>query len=172
MAHLSRVGSVFTTLSISIQHFIVLKCYSKERKIGGLLLPISWATAIIFNIPKFYEFKTTPTLLVEVGKNGTIIPLVEISNATDFLPMDRKDYTFHETYTDELRKNSIYVLLYLFWARLILIELIPYILTITINVVVRQRLSNLSQSSNRDLDDGTLLEFLSLIIAFFLSYII
>ena len=169
MAHLSRVGSVFTTLSISIQHFIVLKCYSKERKIGGLLLPISWATAIIFNIPRFYEFKTTPTLLVEVGKNGTIIPLVEISNTTDFLSMDQKDYTFHETYTDDLRKNPIYVLLYLFWARLILIELIPYILTITINVVVRQRLSNLSQTSNRDLDDGTLFEFLSLTIAFFLS---
>ena len=166
MAHLSRVGSVFTTLSISIQHFIVLKCYSKERKIGGLLLPISWATAIIFNIPRFCEFKTTPTLLVEVGKNGTIIPLVEISNTTNILLMDQKDYTFHETYSDDLRKNPIYVLLYLFWARLILIELIPYILTITINVVVRQRLRNLSQTSNRDLDDGTLLEFFPLIIAF------
>ena len=154
LAHISRVGSVFTTLSISIQHFLVVQNYSKERRIGGLLIPISWAVAFLFNIPRFYEFKTTPNLLVETGKNDTIFPIMEIFNSTDFLSNNTNEYTFHQTYTQDLRNNPIYVLLYLFWGRLIFIELIPYIVIVSINMVVRRKLRTLSYTSRRDEDDG------------------
>ena len=154
LAHLSRVGSVFTILSISIQHFLVIQCYSKERQLGGLLIPISWLAATIFNIPKFYEFKKTSNILVDVKYNDTIIPYQEIINTANFSSTDRKEYAFHETYTQELRTNPYYVILYLFWGRLILIELIPLIIIITINIIVRRKLRTLSDTSNRSQDDG------------------
>lgn len=164
VTHLSRVGSVFTTLSISIQHYLVLQCYAKERQFGGLLIPISWTSAIVFNLPRFFEFKTTPTILVDDTRNGSISPLSNITNLSDSSELigTLKDLLsvngslfYHQTYDREIRKNPAYVLLYLFWGRIILIELIPYIITISINISVRRKLRNLSSLSNTDYEDGT-----------------
>ena len=120
---------------------------------GGLLIPISWAAAILFNLPRFFEFKTTPTILVEVNRNGSILQFNNITNISDETLIDGN--SFHLTYDRELRKHPAYVLLYLFWGRIILIELIPYITTITVNVLVRRKLRALSSISGRDNEEGT-----------------
>ena len=59
IGHIGRVGSVFVTMSVTIERYFAivhpLKHFSGKR----YLLLISIVTTILYNIQKFFEFQRT-----------------------------------------------------------------------------------------------------------------
>ena len=162
--HFARVGSVLTTLGISIQHLMVMKFPQQEKQFGHYLHVFPWVIASFFNIPRFFEFKSSPTILVETERNGSIMPLDHYINSlkslninfskTDILNNENNEYKFHEVYDREFRKNPIYAQVYLFWSKFLFIELIPYLIMIYVAILVRKKLRKLSVISSGSEDEG------------------
>ena len=151
---MARVGSVFTTVSIPIQHLMLTKFPSQEQPCGRYLHAFAWAIAILFNIPRFFEFKTTPTILVETERNSSITRLDHFSNASSMLGNDSMGHKFHESYEQDFRNNAIYVQVYLFWSKLLFIEVIPYVIMISVTILVRQKLLRFSVVSTGSDEEG------------------
>ena len=151
---MARVGSVFTTVSIPIQHLMLTNFPSQEQRCGRYLHAFAWAIAIIFNIPRFFEFKTTPTILVEIERNSSIMRLDHFSNASSMTGDDSTEHKFHESYEQDFRKTALYVQVYLFWCKLLFIEVIPYVIMISVTVLVRQKLLRLSVVSTGSDEEG------------------
>ena len=57
LAHIGRIGSVFVTMSVTIERYYAivhpLKHFSKKR----YLLLISILATIVYNIPRFFEYQ-------------------------------------------------------------------------------------------------------------------
>jgi hypothetical protein len=60
LAHIARVGSVLATLTVTIERFIAvaypLKRMTKNTSIS--LMKFSILIAIVYNVPRFFEFET------------------------------------------------------------------------------------------------------------------
>ena len=54
-AHVGRVGSVFLTVSISIERYLNCKYPNEKSVMKRLLVPIPTIFALLYNIPKFFE---------------------------------------------------------------------------------------------------------------------
>ena len=54
-AHIGRVGSVFLTVSISIERYLNCKYPNEKSVLKSLLVPIPTIFALLYNIPKFFE---------------------------------------------------------------------------------------------------------------------
>ena len=133
---------------------MVTKFPLQEQRCCQYLHGFAWTIAIVFNIPRFFEFKTTPTILVETVRNGSIMPLDHFSNASDMFYDDENEHRFHESFEQDFRKNAIYVQVYLFWSKILFIELIPYAIMISVTILVRQKLRKLSVVSSGSDEDS------------------
>ena len=61
--HMFRVGSVLATLSVSVERFIAIIYPLRTIKRTFFLITTSLTFTIIYNIPRFFEFETTPVYL-------------------------------------------------------------------------------------------------------------
>ena len=57
-AHIGRVGSVFVTISVSLERFMSVRKPNTNYFFKKLFLPMSIAFALLYNVPKFFEFAT------------------------------------------------------------------------------------------------------------------
>ena len=64
-AHIGRVGSVFATLMVTIERFVAVWCPLQRLKSTKTLLSISIIGSLIYNIPRFLEFKSTTVCVNE-----------------------------------------------------------------------------------------------------------
>ena len=143
---------------------MVMKFPEQEQQFGHYLHVFPWVIASFFNIPRFFEFKSSPTILVETERNGSIMSLEHYMSSlkaldlnlskTDILKNENNEYRFHEDYDQEFRKNPIYVQVYLFWGKFIFIELIPYLIMISVAILVRKKLRKLSVISSGSEHEG------------------
>ena len=143
---------------------MVMKLPEQEQQFGHYLHVIPWVIASAINIPRFFEFKFSPTILVETERNGTIMSLenymsyLKASNInlsiTDILKNENNEYRFHEDYARDFRKNPIYAQVYLFWGKFLFIELMPYLIMVSVAILVRKKLRKLSVVSSGSEDEG------------------
>ena len=78
-AHVGRVGSVFLTVSISIERYLNCKYPNEKSVLKSLLVPIPTIFALLYNIPKFFEL-TSCMERPHISKN-----LTDKTNALDFI---------------------------------------------------------------------------------------
>ena len=57
--HIGRVGSVFVTIAITVERYVVVCHRTSEFKGKFLLIPLPIISAILYNIPKFFEIEAT-----------------------------------------------------------------------------------------------------------------
>ena len=143
---------------------MVMKFSQQGQHLGHYLYVFPWVIAIFFNIPRFFEFKSSPTILVEAERNGSIMPLEQYMSSlkalninlskTDILKNENNEYRFHEDYDQEFRKNPVYAQVYLFWGKFVFIELIPYSIMISVAILVRKKLLKLSVMSSGSEGEG------------------
>ncbi|XP_059087651.1 FMRFamide receptor-like [Tigriopus californicus] len=104
--HVFRVGSVYSTLSVTMERFFAIVLPFKDFEIlKKWLVPGTAIFAISYNIPKFFEV----TSVTDPETNLTSIQ------------------------GTALRLNSYYVSYYVFWSKFIFIEFVPYILIVIMN---------------------------------------
>ena len=58
--HIFRVGSVLATLSVSVERFVAIIYPLRTIKMTAFLIISSTVCTILYNIPRFFEFKTYP----------------------------------------------------------------------------------------------------------------
>jgi len=172
MAHIGRVGSVVLTLSISIERYCSV-CHSTcHFKAKSLLLPIPIVFAIIYNVPKFFELKSETIYEFPPNNNTSLImpinssdlgitslsnyttPDVSINQLngsyqdTDISPYN---YTMSEPESSviivgtDLRRNPWYILIYLFWSKFLLVEIVPYFLMVVMNVLIWRKIQEFAR---------------------------
>ena len=56
--HIGRVGSVLATLSVAFERFIAIKYPLMTIERVRSLISISLICSVVYNIPRFFEFKT------------------------------------------------------------------------------------------------------------------
>ena len=57
LAHIGRVGSVFVTVSVTIERYFAIVHPLKHFRGKKYLLYVPVACAVVYNIPKFFEFQ-------------------------------------------------------------------------------------------------------------------
>ena len=81
LAHIARVGSVLATLLVTIERFVAvvypLKRMTKSTSVS--LIHCSILIAIIYNVPRFFEFHT---ITLEETQNSTSHAMEAATNPT------------------------------------------------------------------------------------------
>ena len=134
-------GSVYSTLAISLERFLVVcrPFYTLSQR------PLSTKTYIIciiifsfiFNIPKFFELKTCHNFLEDtrgLDINSLNLERSITSNSMSDLKTETDLNCTKEGYkATNLRLNSVYYSIYLFWMNLVFMGIIPYVTLVVLN---------------------------------------
>lgn len=78
LAHIGRVGSVFVTVSVSVERYLSVRYPNNTFLIKKCLLPLPIALAVLYNLPKFFEFVTCRDTSIQTLQVNT-----SIHNVTD-----------------------------------------------------------------------------------------
>ena len=146
--HIARVGSIYATVSITIERFLSIKRpQNLEYRCKSLLVCFPIIFAITYNIPRFFELETT----TDSGKYDTIqiVDDVQTSNRTnEFNDINEttiiQNCTLNTTYIvedlgyqgTEMRQSQLYIVLYIFWSKFLFIELIPWVTVFILNLLI------------------------------------
>ena len=127
------------TLSITIERYCSV-CHSTcQFRAKSLLLPLPVAFSIIYNIPKFFELRSETfhdnTMPHEMSTdNQTIMQMIVSYNDTI------SNYTTPEPSIiivgTAIRRNPWYIIIYVFWSKFLLVEIVPYVLMIVMNILI------------------------------------
>lgn len=72
IAHIGRVGSVFMTLSVTLERFFAILYPLKRMYLKTTLLIFSVVFSVVYNIPRFLEFETVVGNRTNEEDNSTI----------------------------------------------------------------------------------------------------
>ena len=147
-AHIGRVGSVFLTVAITIERYVSVCHPTEDFKGKCCLIPLPIIAAILYNIPKFFEIETTeksdtthkfdePEILVE--KLGIDSNLTEMQIKVE-------DLGYRGT---QLRLNYWYVILYVTWSKLLLVDILPWITIIILNILIWRKIRKFQEVRTR-----------------------
>ena len=146
--HIARVGSIYATVSITIERFLSIKRpQNLDYRFKTLLVGFPIFFAITYNIPRFFELETT----TDNGNYDTIqiVDDPQISNRTKEFN-DISETTTHQNCTlnttyivedlgyqgTEMRQSQLYIVLYIFWSKFLFIELIPWVTVFILNLLI------------------------------------
>lgn len=108
LLHTFRVGSVYVTLSVNFERFHAIVFPFKHFTWKKYLLPASVLFTVAYNLPKYFEMK------IEYNAEAREAEII----------------------TTDMRRHPLYMSLYIFWSKFILVELIPYFTILICNVFI------------------------------------
>ena len=141
MIHIGRVGSVFVTIAITIERYVSTGNPTTEFKGKSYLVLLPIISAILYNIPKFFEIEAIGFSNSTSGTNKSLEQGISIetspadSNASEKIIIENIGYR-----ATPLRLNYWYVILYVTWSKLLLVEIFPWITVICLNVLIWKRI--------------------------------
>ena len=155
-AHIGRVGSVFITVAITVERYLSVCHPNIECKGKCLLVPVPVILAIIYNIPKFFELETISYNYESTNESNNHF----VANET-FYDDHNQTYVIHEVEDigyrgTALRLNHWYVVLYVFWSKFLLVEIIPWVTVIVLNVCIWRKIKEFKRIRRETLrkDEG------------------
>ena len=116
--HIFRTGVVYCTLAVTYERFQSVVRPLGEFQHKKYLITAIVITSTLYNIPKFFE----------------VTSKMDPENPEKIIPVPTN-----------LRRNQLYISLYIFWSKFILIELIPYTLIICMNAFMILKISKSGQ---------------------------
>ena len=105
---ISRTGSVYLTVSVTLERYFAIVRPLAPFRIKKYLLIMAITLAIAYNIPRFFELER------------------------DVFPLTNETMVVGT----ELRRNEIYNTYYLFWSKIIILEMIPYFTIVILNALI------------------------------------
>ena len=148
-AHIGRVGSVSVTISIALERYLSVSPPTTTTRVPKyLLFPTPIAFTILYNLPKFFEIvkctkeEMQQTMLIwykQQQQNVTTnYPIIKDRTTKEVLDVDEVEdmimCDIYDTRTTSLRNNKWYIIFYVFLSEFVLIEIIPWILVIILNI--------------------------------------
>ena len=143
--HIGRVGSVFVTIAITIERYVVVCHPTSEFKGKCLLIPLPIISALLYNIPKFFEIEA-----IEHSLNEKVGEQIASTNTSykdrDVLENIKvEDVGYRGT---ALRLNYWYVIFYVTWSKLLLVEIIPWIIVVVLNILIWNKIKKFRSARN------------------------
>ena len=152
-AHIGRVGSVAVTISIAVERYMSVCHPTNSFPCKYLLFPLPIAFALLYNIPKFFEIvvcskeEMYQTMIKDISLHFKEREAMEdklelFSNNTnktislDGMEEDDVGCDIYGTRATSLRNNRWYIILYVFLSELILVEIVPWITVIILNICI------------------------------------
>ena len=134
VVQIALTGSVYTTLAISLERYLVVcrPFYAISHKpltTKAYVLTII-LFSIFFNLPKFFELKTCHVIEV---RNVFEHDNHELNFTLKSNPKDNGNCTKEGYKATDLRLNTVYYSIYLFWMNLIFMGIVPYATLLTLN---------------------------------------
>ena len=146
LGHIGRVGSVFVTVSVTIERYFAICHPLKHLRGKKYLLLIPSLMAILYNIPKFMEFElrvsniSMDSNIEVILKNSINLTFLSKKFNILFLIQYKLDDKGLENVTvlqtTQLRSNAMYATFYVFWSKFILVEVIPYCTIVVLNSLI------------------------------------
>ena len=209
------MGSVFVTISVSFERYLSVRFPNNNFKIKKWLIPLPIAFAIIYNLPKFFEFVTCDVNstshfstsihsfpvntslsnftdqinVLEINRTDSRflkglkdIDLQNKSESSDIFYSDLKNLVrtafrqrdlllkINKTDTQKnslekevlkvdcakneygvtlLRKNRWYIIFYVFWSDFIVIEMLPWIIIVILNLLTWRSIRRFQKNRKR-----------------------
>ena len=99
------------------------------------LIPLPIISAILFNIPKFFEIET-----IQYSNSTNNIDKMDeqvllINDSRGLITVENVGYR-----GSSLRLNYWYIILYVTWSKLLLVEIFPWIIIIVLNILIWRRI--------------------------------
>ena len=122
---IARTGSVYMTMAITLERYFAivrpLSTFNCKKALG----PLTLAFAIVWNIPRFLEWK--------------IMVLNQDGNWTE-VHASSGNWTQFEIHESSFRTGHIYNLYYRIWLTFLVIEAIPYLTIILLNGLILKKI--------------------------------
>ena len=112
------MGSVFLTLSVTVERYYSVCHPLRPFRAKKLLLPLAILISVAYNVPKFFEFERK---------------WVEHDDGTHDLVIE----------STPLRRDKWYTILYVFGSKFVLVEVVPYIILVVLNSLIWLRVKHL-----------------------------
>ena len=180
--HIGRVGSTAVTVSLSIERYLAISQRDSDIS-SKILFWTPIISSVLYNIPKFFELETCEVswqsiiqyhLNAATKLNSTYVPknynsyheikLLHPNLTNEIKNIMSNDYTDNETQivshcdndgmrTTSLRQNKYYIIFYVVISKVVLVEIIPWIMVITLNFLTWRKMKmfqeNRKAMSNR-----------------------
>ena len=134
IGHIGRVGSVFITMSVTIERYFAIVHPLKHFAGKKLLLITPIISSILYNIPKFLEFEWSEVRLIQRYFSKIYLYTLLMQNG------------LVET---SLRSNKAYTIYYIFWSKFLVVELVPYLTILILNIRIIQKIYKSNQFRRR-----------------------
>ncbi|TRY72989.1 hypothetical protein TCAL_08731 [Tigriopus californicus] len=121
LLHTFRVGSVYVTLSVNFERFYAIVFPLKHFFWKKYLLPAAVIFTVVYNLPKYFDMH----IVHDEATNTSVIV------------------------STEMRRNPLYMSLYVFWSKFILIEIIPYFMILVCNTFIICKITKSAQFRKR-----------------------
>ena len=118
---MARTGSVYTTMAITLERYFAIVQPLATFTCKKILGPLSVTFAILWNIPRFFEWK--------LQHSAFYYNFTHTENITHILESD-------------FRKSYSYKVVYRVWLNFIIIEAIPYLTIIVLNAMILRKILN------------------------------
>ena len=143
--HIGRVGSVFVTIAITIERYVVVCHRASEFKGKFLLIPLPIISAILYNIPKFFEIEATEYSSHDKVSEQITSPNTSYTDSAVLEKLKVEDIGYRGT---ALRLNYWYVIFYVTWPKLLIVEIIPWIMVIVLNTLIWNEMRKFRSARN------------------------
>ncbi len=114
---IAQTGSAYLTLGVTIERYLVV-CWPLKSRAVCTNGRAKWAVAlfvifaVIYNIPRFFEITWTTEYIKEEGDNRTVF------------------------FATEMRKNELYVSIYVTWMYLVFMYIVPFSALAALNLLI------------------------------------
>ena len=141
LSYIALTGSIYSTMAISIERYLVV-CHpfftlSNKWSSKVYILPIL-VFSILYNVPRFFGLKVQPIAMGNPRNKSAI-----------------NDPMFSIEHTD-MRVDFYYVSIYRGWMNLFLMAIIPFVVLITLNILILKNLKEVLSTRSRQSVVGTL----------------
>ena len=118
------------------------------------LIPLPIISSILFNIPKFFEIETIQYSNSTNNIDKTDAQVLLINDSRGLITVENVGYR-----GSTLRLNYWYIILYVTWSKLLLVEIFPWIIIIVLNILIWRRMRQFKATRMKVFckNDGTLI---------------
>ena len=118
------------------------------------LIPLPIISSILFNIPKFFEIETIQYSNSTNNIDKTDAQVLLINDSRGLITVENVGYR-----GSTLRIHYWYIILYVTWSKLLLVEIFPWIIIIVLNILIWRRMRQFKATRMKVFckNDGTLI---------------
>ena len=147
VAQICFTGNTYLTVAVSVERYLTI-CRPLYHRAHSWNAPIYFipilSFAVIYNIPKFFELKWCDST-DNISTNGTVNSTCHTNNSSELT---------NNIVPTDMRTDPIYFQVYFVWCNFIINGIVPFIVLITLNILILKQLKIYSGATTKKNKEG------------------